>query len=228
MAESSVVVENMVVDQTSAPVPDPEPTLPAASEPEMAQPAPEQAQEQEQPQDMAVVDQPNADPLPETVPEQQQQNEVQALPPPAVLEQQSAAQTLPPAVAVAELATPKKKRMPPLKAPKTPRALIQRKVCRRDIDKMLKARFATVGPTVRSLFTFDDCAALNELGDIRFGECVLVSQMGPFGPNESIRIIDWMPSLSTVMLSKTAKVSDTVALEIMPASVVPQAFIKIA
>jgi hypothetical protein len=96
----------------------------------------------------------------------------------------------------------------------------RRTVNKSAIDDLLGFRYDTVGPAVRNLFTFEDCIVLNELGDVRYGDCVLVSQLGPYLPNEAIKIIDWISSASTVLVSKTGRVSETLALEIAPAAVV--------
>lgn len=88
-----------------------------------------------------------------------------------------------------------------------------------DINNMLEARSSSVGSVVSKLFTFEDYVVINNAGDVRFGECILLTRLGPFSDNEAVKIIDWLPSVSTMLVSKTAKISDTVAFEIAPASV---------
>jgi hypothetical protein len=88
------------------------------------------------------------------------------------------------------------------------------------INDMLGCRAETVGPVFGHLFEFDDCVPVNDLGDMRFGGCSILSQLGPFSPGEEVEIIDWLPSTSTILISKSAKVSETVALEMAPATVI--------
>jgi hypothetical protein len=213
MAEAQIVVETAVVDQTPAPVANPEPAPAPAVEPEQV---------------MDIVDLPKTDvlPPPEQVCSIQSAQPVAEAPAPAAEVQQPAAMVL-------EVPQPKKKRakrslpfcgMYPPSVARVRKAVAvlngdAPRICKWDIDKLAKARRISVGPAVRNLFTFEDCAVINDLGDVRFGGCVLASQMGPFAANESVKIIDWMPSVSAALLSKTAKVSDTVVLEISPASV---------
>jgi hypothetical protein len=92
------------------------------------------------------------------------------------------------------------------------------KLTRESINIFLQGRAAS-GSTTDGLFGYKDCAALNDMGDVRYQSCVLRTQLGKFQAGESFKIVDWLPSFSTILLSKSKKISDTVALSINPASV---------
>ena len=87
------------------------------------------------------------------------------------------------------------------------------------INKFLNARAEAVGSVVEGLFEHEDCVALNDLGDVRYQECVLKRAFGPFAAGECVEIVDWLPSFSTVLISKSGKISETLAFAIAPACV---------
>lgn len=212
MAETPAIADAKVIDQTPAPAANPEPA----------------------PQEMEVVKLEEA-PAPVVEPAAMEQPPVaplQEVPVAQPIQAEGGAVAEQPAAAVEQAEEPPKKKQRAKKRPYPihgmypPSAEQIRKasgapkpISRTDINKLIKERFASTGSIVRGLFTFEDCAVTNDLGDVRFGNCVLVSPIGPFAVNESIRIIDWLPSISTILLSKTARVSDTVAMEIAPAAI---------
>jgi hypothetical protein len=87
------------------------------------------------------------------------------------------------------------------------------------IDAFLQRRSETVGAVTQGLFSSQDHAVLNELGDVRHQGCTLNAPLGPFPAGKTVEIIDWLPSFSAVLLSETGKISDTIALAMGPATV---------
>lgn len=87
------------------------------------------------------------------------------------------------------------------------------------VTNMIKNRCISIGSHFRNLFTFEDSIPISDMGDVRFSECVLVSQVGELEANDSVRIIDWLPSSSTLLISKTGKISDTIFAEVSPATI---------
>lgn len=108
---------------------------------------------------------------------------------------------------------------PLAKKARTPAVPKPKKVTGRSIEKALTARAQTPGPVVRDLFTYEDSISLSDSGSVRYGECVLKAPLGPLPAMESVAIIDWIASASTLIVSKTGKIGDTLAFDIKPVAI---------
>jgi hypothetical protein len=87
------------------------------------------------------------------------------------------------------------------------------------VSNIVDERASVVGATTGGLFSFSECISLNDFGDVRFSDCVLNVPIGPFRILEHVKIVDWLASSSTMMVSNTGRVVDSVLFAIQPASV---------
>lgn len=152
---------------------------------------------------------------------------------------------LPPEVAMnpapAEMPIPEIK---PKKAPKSRRpcscaecmesvhAVVQpkipRRVTRKSIDLLVKQRRRGM-PLGHPLGNFFCCAkksVINRHGDMRYENCVLNSQMGPYLPGENVAVIDWLSSANLVLMTRSGRATETVPLALMSPALVTQDMLK--
>jgi hypothetical protein len=87
------------------------------------------------------------------------------------------------------------------------------------VGNVVDERACLVGAHTGELFKFSECISLNDFGDVRYSDCTLNTAIGSFRPLDNVKIIDWLASSSTMMVSKTGKVVDSVLFAITPASV---------
>lgn len=89
------------------------------------------------------------------------------------------------------------------------------------ISDVVADRMVQVGCPVSHLFTYEDFIVLNDMGDLRFWDCVLKSPVGPYPSGTCIKLIDWVFSASLLLVSPTAKMSDVSVLGISPVVLTP-------
>lgn len=92
----------------------------------------------------------------------------------------------------------------------------RKRITRRGIDSLVQGRHNSGNTTTCRLFRWARADVVNPFGDVRYSDCTMLCDAGPFRASDKAATVDWVGSANLLLISKSGKLDDTVAFSLVP------------